>query len=222
MMADRGAQTARHRRVRTQTHRRDGQLRGAHDGLPSHTTENARSGASRVGPSRSRAARPSRRRHGHQASQRIALQSSEERFRMLAEGVPNHLLFLDRDLRILFANDVFLEASGWSTDNRRRPPHLRDHGCRALPGAPALLRARSRGRDRELRVDGRGRQRSGLLSLLVPAELRSRRARCAASSRWRPISRSGAKWSSSSKPNRPSSSARTRISSNSPMSHRTT
>ena len=34
---------------------------------------------------------------------------------MLAEGVPNHLLFLDRDLRILFANDVFLEASGWST-----------------------------------------------------------------------------------------------------------
>jgi PAS domain S-box-containing protein len=43
------------------------------------------------------------------------LQSSEERFRMLAEGVPNHLLFLDRDLRILFANDVFLEASGWST-----------------------------------------------------------------------------------------------------------
>jgi len=44
------------------------------------------------------------------------LQSSEERFRMLAEGVPNHLLFLDRDLRILFANDVFLEASGWSTE----------------------------------------------------------------------------------------------------------
>lgn len=44
------------------------------------------------------------------------LQSSEERFRMLAEGVPNHLLFLDRDLRILFANDVFLEASGWSSD----------------------------------------------------------------------------------------------------------
>ena len=44
------------------------------------------------------------------------LQSSEERFRMLAAGVPNHLLFLDRDLRILFANDVFLEASGWSSD----------------------------------------------------------------------------------------------------------
>ncbi|HJR69327.1 MAG TPA: ATP-binding protein [Gammaproteobacteria bacterium] len=39
---------------------------------------------------------------------------SEERFRMLAEGVPNHLLFLDRDLRITFANDVFLEAAGWS------------------------------------------------------------------------------------------------------------
>src|SRR5688500_17999701 len=39
---------------------------------------------------------------------------SEERFRMLAEGVPNHLLFLDRELRITFANDVFLEAVGWT------------------------------------------------------------------------------------------------------------
>ena len=39
---------------------------------------------------------------------------SEERFRALAEGVPNHLLFLDQDLRIVFANDVFLEAFGWS------------------------------------------------------------------------------------------------------------
>ncbi|HUQ51205.1 MAG TPA: ATP-binding protein [Gammaproteobacteria bacterium] len=43
-------------------------------------------------------------------------QRSEERFRMLAEGVPNHLLFLDRELRITFANDVFLEAVGWSAD----------------------------------------------------------------------------------------------------------
>src|SRR5262245_49957118 len=41
---------------------------------------------------------------------------SEERFRMLAEGVPNHLLFLDPDLRIEFANDVFLQAAGWSAD----------------------------------------------------------------------------------------------------------
>ncbi len=39
---------------------------------------------------------------------------SEERFRTLAQGVPNHLLFLDTELRIVFANDVFLEASGWS------------------------------------------------------------------------------------------------------------
>src|SRR5262245_37006468 len=45
-----------------------------------------------------------------------SVQRSEQRFRMLAEGVPNHLLFLDRDLRILFANDVFLEAVGWSAD----------------------------------------------------------------------------------------------------------
>jgi PAS domain S-box-containing protein len=43
-------------------------------------------------------------------------QNSEQRFRMLAEGVPNHLLFLDPQLRILFANDVFLEASGWSAE----------------------------------------------------------------------------------------------------------
>lgn len=43
-----------------------------------------------------------------------SVQRSEERFRMLAEGVPNHLLFLDRELRIEFANDVFLEAAGWS------------------------------------------------------------------------------------------------------------
>lgn len=41
---------------------------------------------------------------------------SEERFRMLAEGVPNHLLFLDTQLRIVFANDVFLEAAGWPAD----------------------------------------------------------------------------------------------------------
>jgi PAS domain S-box-containing protein len=41
---------------------------------------------------------------------------SEERFRMLAEGVPNHLLFLDPELRIEFANDVFLQAAGWSAD----------------------------------------------------------------------------------------------------------
>jgi PAS domain S-box-containing protein len=41
---------------------------------------------------------------------------SEARFRMLAEGVPNHLLFLDTDLRIEFANDVFLQAAGWSAE----------------------------------------------------------------------------------------------------------
>ncbi len=42
--------------------------------------------------------------------------SGEARFRMLAEGVPNQLLFLDRNLRIEFANNVFLEASGWSAE----------------------------------------------------------------------------------------------------------
>jgi PAS domain S-box-containing protein len=41
---------------------------------------------------------------------------SEERFRMLAEGVPNHLLFLDPNLHIVFANDVFLEAAGWTAE----------------------------------------------------------------------------------------------------------
>jgi PAS domain S-box-containing protein len=39
---------------------------------------------------------------------------SQQRFRALAQGVPNHLLFLDTDLRIEFANDVFLEAAGWT------------------------------------------------------------------------------------------------------------
>jgi PAS domain S-box-containing protein len=43
-----------------------------------------------------------------------SVKRSEERFRLLAEGVPNHLLFLDPDLRIVFANDVFLAAAGWS------------------------------------------------------------------------------------------------------------
>lgn len=44
---------------------------------------------------------------------------SEARFRMLAQGVPNQLLFLDRDLRIEFANDVFLQASGWSAETAK-------------------------------------------------------------------------------------------------------
>jgi len=43
-----------------------------------------------------------------------SVKRSEERFRLLAEGVPNHLLFLDPELRIVFANDVFLAAAGWS------------------------------------------------------------------------------------------------------------
>jgi PAS domain S-box-containing protein len=47
---------------------------------------------------------------------RESARRSEEHFRMLAEGVPNHLLFLDRELRITFANDVFLQAVGWSAD----------------------------------------------------------------------------------------------------------
>lgn len=46
----------------------------------------------------------------------IEARRSEARFRMLAEGVPNQLLFLDRDLRIEFANEVFLQASGWSAE----------------------------------------------------------------------------------------------------------
>ncbi|HUL83399.1 MAG TPA: ATP-binding protein [Gammaproteobacteria bacterium] len=45
-----------------------------------------------------------------------SVRDSEHRFRMLAEGVPNHLLFLDPELRIVFANNVFLEAAGCSAD----------------------------------------------------------------------------------------------------------
>ena len=44
---------------------------------------------------------------------------SEARMRLLTQGVPDHLLLLDRDLRIDFANDVFLEASGWSAETAR-------------------------------------------------------------------------------------------------------
>jgi PAS domain S-box-containing protein len=47
---------------------------------------------------------------------KVSASSSEARFRMLAEGVPNHLLFLDRDLRIEFANNVFLESAGWTAE----------------------------------------------------------------------------------------------------------
>jgi PAS domain S-box-containing protein len=45
-----------------------------------------------------------------------AARKSEARWRMLTEGVPDHLLFLDRSLRIDFANDVFLQATGWSAE----------------------------------------------------------------------------------------------------------
>lgn len=41
---------------------------------------------------------------------------SETRFRNLAQSVPNQLLLLDRDLNIEFANEVFLEAAGWSAE----------------------------------------------------------------------------------------------------------
>jgi PAS domain S-box-containing protein len=37
---------------------------------------------------------------------------SEQRFRLLAEGVPSHFLFLDPELRVVFCNDLFLRMSG--------------------------------------------------------------------------------------------------------------
>src|SRR5690606_24096958 len=45
-----------------------------------------------------------------------ALARAEQRVRMLAAGVPNHLVFLDRNLRIEFANQVFLDAAGWTIE----------------------------------------------------------------------------------------------------------
>src|SRR5690606_24333281 len=45
-----------------------------------------------------------------------ALARAEQRVRMLAAGVPNHLVFLDRNLRIEFANQVFLDAAGWTME----------------------------------------------------------------------------------------------------------
>jgi PAS domain S-box-containing protein len=44
---------------------------------------------------------------------------SEARFRLIAQGVPSQMLLLDRDLHIEFANDVFLEASGWTAEAAR-------------------------------------------------------------------------------------------------------
>jgi PAS domain S-box-containing protein len=44
------------------------------------------------------------------------MKRSDERFRILAQGVPNHLLFLDGNLNIEFANDVFLAAAGWTAE----------------------------------------------------------------------------------------------------------
>ena len=55
-----------------------------------------------------------------------SMKRSEDRFRLLAQGVPNHLLFLDSDLNIEFANDAFLEAAhtanawGEVRENRQR------------------------------------------------------------------------------------------------------
>lgn len=53
------------------------------------------------------------------ASKRLEREArrSERRFRLLAEGVPNQLLFLDRDLKIEFANNVFLESIGWTQES---------------------------------------------------------------------------------------------------------
>jgi PAS domain S-box-containing protein len=45
-----------------------------------------------------------------------SVKRNEDRFRLLAEGVPNHLLFLDSNLHIEFANEVFLEAAGWTAE----------------------------------------------------------------------------------------------------------
>jgi PAS domain S-box-containing protein len=42
---------------------------------------------------------------------------SESRFRRLAEGVPNHFLFLDSGLKVVFCNDHFLQRSGWTMDD---------------------------------------------------------------------------------------------------------
>ena len=101
-----------------------------------------------------------------------SVQSTEERFRMLAEGVPNHLLFLDRELRILFANDVFLEASGWSAE-KAAGRHISD-----VMGVERFLE-RQQYYDRALagetvsyESDRCRRQRERLLPLLVSAELR--------------------------------------------------
>ncbi|HEX5420114.1 MAG TPA: ATP-binding protein [Gammaproteobacteria bacterium] len=70
---------------------------------------------------------------------------SEARFRMIAQGVPDQLLFMDRDLRIEFGNDVFLQAAGWTAETAKgrhiselldpeRYRERRKHYDRALAG----------------------------------------------------------------------------------------
>jgi PAS domain S-box-containing protein len=42
---------------------------------------------------------------------------SEQRFRLLAEGVPSQFLYLDNELRVVFCNDLFLQMSGQRREN---------------------------------------------------------------------------------------------------------
>jgi PAS domain S-box-containing protein len=81
-----------------------------------------------------------------------AARASEMRFRALAEGVPNFLLFLDRDLRLEFCNDHFLRKTSWTLDTAKglhisellgpeRYAERREHYERALRGESVEIEA---------------------------------------------------------------------------------
>lgn len=45
--------------------------------------------------------------------------ASETKFRALAEGVPNYLMFLDQELRVEFCNDHFLRHTQWTLETAK-------------------------------------------------------------------------------------------------------
>ena len=204
-----------------QTHRREGRMRGTHERRQSHTPNDARRGASRVGRSRSQAERPRRRRDRHQAphrkraQERGALSHARGR-RAEPPAVPGYrVAHRVRQRRV--------SRGGWLVEKARPSASTspRSWASSASWSGNRITSARSRARPSATNRRARPATKTATFTFLTGRASMSR-AKCAASSRWPRISRSGARFSSSSKPSKPSCSARTRISSNSRMSRRTT
>ena len=181
---------------------------------------NARSGASGAGRSGGQAA-PSGRRYRHQASQR---KRAEER------GALSHARGRRAESPAISGSPSCALRSPTTCFSRRlagrptRPSVATSPTSWASSATCSGSRITSeRSRARPSATNRRARPVAKAVTFASRIDRASTsRAKCAASSRWPRISRRGEKSSSSSKPNKPSSSARTRISSNSPMSRRTT